>query len=177
MTTNQIKWFEASEGKRHNLEMERQGSRKLGQDYEIGSRQAGAAESQAAASHRQAGASESNAVTNRINAATRQAELGEAARHNYAMEDIGYTTADYPYFEWAQGGQDYMAARAEQSRAGAKESRARANESGSRKQLLEKQTFGQTLQNVFTIGTLPSNILRSNLKPVVDAGSVLNLIK
>lgn len=172
MTTNQIKWAELREGQRHNVETEAQGRTKLRQDYEIGSRQAGAAESQAAAAHRNAGANESNAVTNRINAATRQAELGESTRHNQRMEDIGQLNAEYPYYEWTQGGGALTAAKTGESKAKtteserrAAESEARTSESQSKKKLLDKQVTKQTVDNIYSIGTLPSRMFDTNMEP------------
>lgn len=103
MTTNQIRFAELREAKRHNLETEGQGRRKIQYDYEVGSRQAGASESHAAAAHRSAtaaqmsagaaqvsagaaarsvGVNAQNARTNAINAATRQGEL-DFAKYQY----------------------------------------------------------------------------------------------
>lgn len=79
MTTNQIRFAELRESKRHNVETERQGVQKLTQDYDVGVRQAKAAATSAAAAQTNAGA-------NMINAATRQAELDWA---KYQYDDTG----------------------------------------------------------------------------------------
>lgn len=66
MTTNQIKFAELKEAQRHNKATEAQKDTELGQSYEVGTKQAAAALSNASANH--------------INAATRQQELEFAER-------------------------------------------------------------------------------------------------
>lgn len=97
MTQNQLKWFELSEGRRHNLATEKVNSDTLEETRRHNVADEGTkwfsarssdviGRSQAAAAHRQAGASESNAVTNRMNAYTRQGELAETSTHNRNVE-------------------------------------------------------------------------------------------